>query len=543
MPTWFATNTLVSNHQELNETSPGANATSSPATGWTVGTTAPTVYSEFDGGTKQANGTFSGTARPDGSINTAGDCLRTSTAYTGSFASANWTLTFSVIGVTNSGAQDGRARFRLFRSVNADGSSATEITGAAQVGSTVTNLSTTQQDSSVTFNPGAFSLSNEYLFVQVGWEITGAGGMSTTDVVMRIGTTATRVVSSTFTPSFTGTGTVAIAPLAFASSGAEAFTGTATEALAPLALDVAGAETFTGTATEALAPLALDGAGTMSTGFDGDATLAVAPLATSSSGAETFTGTAAEALAPLATAGTGAETFTGTGSEALAPLALSGAGAEAFTGTSGLALAPLALGASGAEAFAGTGALAVAPLAYSASGTYNNDKVGDVTFAVAPAAFGAAGTYTPLSIAGASALALAPLAFAGAGSSGALTFSGDGVLALAPLALASAGVLGFAGSTSFAVPPLAFSSAGGFGFSGSASVALAPLAYLLLEDGSIAITGTGTIALAPLTFEVGWACAPNSRFVTVSSNQTNHNQRTVSVRGNWRSVVVVRGNS
>jgi hypothetical protein len=197
--TWYATNTLVSNHQELSETSPGADATSSPAVGWVVGTTAPTVYAEFDGGTKQANSTFSATARPDGTINTAGDCLRTANTYRGTFTAGNWTIDFAVIGVTNSGAQDGRARFRLFRSANADGSSATEITAGVQTGSTLTNISTSQVKSSVTFNPGAFSLTNEYLFIQVGWEITGAGGMTTTDVVMRVGTTATVVTSPTYT--------------------------------------------------------------------------------------------------------------------------------------------------------------------------------------------------------------------------------------------------------------------------------------------------------------------------------------------------------
>jgi hypothetical protein len=200
--TWYMTNSLVSVHQEMSETSPGADATSSPNVGWIVGTTAPTVYAEFDAGVKAAAATFSATARPDGSINTTiGDCLRTTNVYNGSFASANWTINGVVIGVTNSGAQDGRLRYRIFKSANADGSGATEVTAGAQIGATITNLSTTQQNSSVTFNPGAFSLSNEYLFVQVGWEITGAGGMSTTDVVFRVGNTATRIVSSDFTAS------------------------------------------------------------------------------------------------------------------------------------------------------------------------------------------------------------------------------------------------------------------------------------------------------------------------------------------------------
>lgn len=200
--TLYATNNLVSVHQELSATSPGANATSSPNVGWTVGT-GSTNRAAFQAGTEVASTAFVNTTPPDGSIDTTnGDCLRSSIAYTGSFTSANWTISFTVIGVTQSGAQDGRAYFRLFRSANADGSSATEITGAAQQGSLVTNLSTTQQTSSVTFNPGAFSLTNEYLFVQVAWERTGAGGMTTTDVIMRVGTTATLVVTSSFSGTY-----------------------------------------------------------------------------------------------------------------------------------------------------------------------------------------------------------------------------------------------------------------------------------------------------------------------------------------------------
>jgi hypothetical protein len=39
----------------------------------------------------------------------------------------------------------------------------------------------------------------EYIFIQVGWEITGAGDMTSADADMRIGTTASRVVSANFT--------------------------------------------------------------------------------------------------------------------------------------------------------------------------------------------------------------------------------------------------------------------------------------------------------------------------------------------------------
>jgi hypothetical protein len=48
-----------------------------------------------------------------------------------------------------------------------------EITAGTMVGSLVTNLSTTvAQSSSASTQIGAFSLANEYLFMQVAWEAT-----------------------------------------------------------------------------------------------------------------------------------------------------------------------------------------------------------------------------------------------------------------------------------------------------------------------------------------------------------------------------------
>lgn len=206
--TLYATNTILSStHQEMSETSPGSDATASPVVGWVVGTTGAGNYSSFDAGTEAANGTFSATIQPDTSINTganAGDCLRSTNTYSGTFANANWTFHFTCIAVTVGGAQDGNVGIRIWRSANADGSGATQLTAARLEGGAVTNLATSaQQTSTVTFSPGAtITLTNEYLFVQIGWEITGAGGMSTSDVDMRIGTTATRLITSDFTAAY-----------------------------------------------------------------------------------------------------------------------------------------------------------------------------------------------------------------------------------------------------------------------------------------------------------------------------------------------------
>lgn len=200
---WYATNNLASVHQEMSETSPGADATSSPVTGWIVGTTASNLYSEFNSQVEAAQNTFSGTARPDGSINTTiGDCLRSALTYNGAFAAGTWNLQFAAIAVTVGGAQDGRCDFRIFHGSNADGTGATEETLAAVTGSEMTNLTTTTQQVS-TASPVmlGFNVQNEYIFIQLGWRISGPGGMAGSDVDMRIGNTATIITSADFTAS------------------------------------------------------------------------------------------------------------------------------------------------------------------------------------------------------------------------------------------------------------------------------------------------------------------------------------------------------
>jgi hypothetical protein len=200
------TNNLASVHQEMSTTDPGTEANASPQTGWVVGTGA-TLHSPFDAQSNQASATFTATTNPDGTPNTgagAGDCLRSTLAYTGNFASANWTFSFCFRGVTQAGAQDGRIRFRLLKGGDPTGAGATDISGSQQQASLVTNLLTTPtQTSSLIVNPGAFEVSNQYIFVQMAWERTGAGGMTTTDVAFRIGNASgagTRVLSADFTP-------------------------------------------------------------------------------------------------------------------------------------------------------------------------------------------------------------------------------------------------------------------------------------------------------------------------------------------------------
>jgi len=202
--TWYMTNNLAGTaHQEMSTTDPGTEAFASPVTGWVV-STGSTNTQEMDAQTEAA-AVFSGTTQPDGTPITtagAGDCLRSTLQYSGTFASANWTFNFCFRSNTVV-AGSGRVIFRLLRGTDPTGSGAVDIIGSQQTASTIALSTTVTNNSTLAVNPGAITVNNEYIFVQVAWGRTIAGGMTTSDVNFRIGNSAslgTRVVSSNFTP-------------------------------------------------------------------------------------------------------------------------------------------------------------------------------------------------------------------------------------------------------------------------------------------------------------------------------------------------------
>lgn len=173
-----------------------APATATTATEWIVNKNAAPRYALMVYGNNVAS--WSTTALPD-TAPTVDDCFRTNTGggandgkLTGTFTSGNWTVSVPVIAVTSGGDQDGRIRVRVWRSANANGSSATEMTNGATQLSIVTNLTTGAAQTSsgsvaVTQN---LTLTDEYVFVQLAWEITGAGGANGRDVLIRVGSTS-----------------------------------------------------------------------------------------------------------------------------------------------------------------------------------------------------------------------------------------------------------------------------------------------------------------------------------------------------------------
>ncbi len=194
--TLYLANSTANGWRVLSELAQGAATIND---GWVVSTGA-TNHSAYAVGVERAATTFTDTTQPDGSLDTTlKDAFRSQTAYTGTFAAGNWTFAFNVCAVTSATGQDGRIRFRLFKA-DADGSNATEITSTQQQASAITNLAASPgSDSSLTFNPGEFTISNQYLFVQLAWERTGAASMSAADVNWRTGQSVslgTRITTS-----------------------------------------------------------------------------------------------------------------------------------------------------------------------------------------------------------------------------------------------------------------------------------------------------------------------------------------------------------
>jgi hypothetical protein len=173
--------------------------------GWTSAKLAAAQMAEFDVGVKQASGTFSATAKPASLITSAAaNAFKTPSPLTGDFANAAWTFTFA-LRCSVSSSQRGRMRMRVFKSKNADGSSATELTSSTQIGTTVAAALSTSADqtSVVTWSPGAvITLDNEYLFFVIAWEVTTAGGSNTADVLIRTGQAAggSRFATADFSP-------------------------------------------------------------------------------------------------------------------------------------------------------------------------------------------------------------------------------------------------------------------------------------------------------------------------------------------------------
>ena len=148
--------------------------------------------------------TFTGTAEPSAAPNTT-DSWRSESPLTGGFAAGNWTIALSVIASVANASGTGVIRVRIWKSANADGSSATELTTSTVSTSPWGNLTTaTAQNLTATVSIPQTNFVNEYLFIQTAIQIDTASASSTAEVRFRIDGTNSRITTSSFSQAING---------------------------------------------------------------------------------------------------------------------------------------------------------------------------------------------------------------------------------------------------------------------------------------------------------------------------------------------------
>ena len=197
----------------------GANTT----TGWTVASTAINNMSAM---VARSKATGFSTSDALASFNVAA-CWRSENTFTGAFANTNWTFAFRLRAVTRAGSQTGAVKIRVWRSTNANGTGATQLTSAVLTGTTTAVLSTTvSATSTVTWTPGATqTLNNEYLWVQCEWNIGATGGNPNCDAMFYV-ESAGVITTSDFVPTTVGTLNVTQANQTISAAGSVPYVGT-----------------------------------------------------------------------------------------------------------------------------------------------------------------------------------------------------------------------------------------------------------------------------------------------------------------------------
>ena len=164
-----------------------------------VGVTAAGNYAKYFRNTQRQAADFNTTVQPDGLIdNVHGDCLRTQNAYTGSFAAGNWTISFGLRPNTVHVGTTATLRARIFRSKDPGGARAVELTASPLATANFDGSNTSAQSLNVTWSPGAFSLSGEYLFFELTLNITGAGNLTTYTWAIQTGPAISQITTTDF---------------------------------------------------------------------------------------------------------------------------------------------------------------------------------------------------------------------------------------------------------------------------------------------------------------------------------------------------------
>ena len=155
------------------------------AQGWTVATKAAPNFSIHYPDTTRAASTFV-TTEP--SVFSAYG-YRTTNAMTGRFDTGTWALAYKVKSGATYYAMTGTLRFRLWRSVNANGSGATQITAGWTASATISWTAQNQYKTGTITSASitGFALAGEYLFLELEWSATVSGGNSAAKVYVCVG--------------------------------------------------------------------------------------------------------------------------------------------------------------------------------------------------------------------------------------------------------------------------------------------------------------------------------------------------------------------
>lgn len=197
---------LIASTQWTSLVDAGAVPSNSNQGGWIVANNAAGNYSRMDSQVSRLATTFGTTQQPSGAPDaTLGDCMRSTTLLKGTFEAGNWSFNFT-FSQSNGGPSGGRPNLRLWRST--DGVSATGAVDllAGQPSSFIvpasgSTISGTVAFPTITVALPAMALWNEYLFLQIAWEITSAStGNVNSNVNIR--TSNTLAESSVTTPNW-----------------------------------------------------------------------------------------------------------------------------------------------------------------------------------------------------------------------------------------------------------------------------------------------------------------------------------------------------
>jgi hypothetical protein len=266
-PNWFG-------RTQLNGTAPSQTNT---AYGWTPAKIALTTpyYQGRLGASSNAtvaqaaswNASTSGPTKGTGATaTTAGDSYIAG-PFLGAFAAGTWTANWQMRAST-AGAI-GHINMRVWRSVNADGSAATQIL-ANTVGATITLSTTVAGNSVITWSPGALTLNNEYLFFQLEWQETTVGSSNTNTVAFLAGQTF--VTTTDYVPVVVGTLGLTQDAQTIAAAGWSTAVGTLVKTAVSDALVATGKVDVRGTLSFAETADGLSAAGTVAAASGGPST-------------------------------------------------------------------------------------------------------------------------------------------------------------------------------------------------------------------------------------------------------------------------------